>query len=105
MRSNVLDEAEQCDDREIRIAFIKNLVSVVGNLHACLQTESGKIADIHAYNLRIDIDRSNDLGAMLIRIADRVLRHLAASILHYSDFSHNCVFSLLLQLLLLTISA
>lgn len=85
---DVPDEAEQGDDGHVRIARIQNAVGVVGNDDACFQAQPGVVAHIHADDLRVHVDGAYDLGAVLVQIAQGVLRHFAASILHNLDFFH-----------------
>lgn len=46
------------------------------------------VADVHAYDVRIDVDRADDLRAVLPQIAQDIAAHFAASVLNNLDFSH-----------------
>ena len=79
---DVVDEAEQRHNRYVCITLIKHLIRIVRDEDAGLQAEPCEITDVHAHHRRVDIDRTHDLRAMLIQIADDVLRHLTTAILN-----------------------
>ena len=97
-RIDILHKAEQCDDRDIRIARIKHCIRVVGNDDPCLDSELRPVADILSDNLRIDIDRADNFRAVLICIPERIFAHLAAAILYDSHLSHDFMSSLILMI-------
>ena len=73
MRIDILNEAEQRDDGDIRVAFVEHLVRVGGDEHSRLDAELREIADIHADDVGIDIDRADDLGALGVQVAQNIL--------------------------------
>ena len=85
---DVADEAEQRHDRNIRVALVEDFVRIVRDQHTGLDAETCKIADILSDNGGVDVDRADDLRAVLMQIAQNVLAHLAAAILYNLDLFH-----------------
>ena len=53
-----------------------------------LTPSSAKSPHVHPDHIGIDIDRTDDLCALLVQIAQDVLAHLAAAVLNHSDPFH-----------------
>ncbi len=85
---DVVDEAEQRHDGDVRVALVEHLVRVVGDDHAGLHAQLRIVAHVHADDRGIDVNRAHDLRAVLMQIAQDVLGHLAAAVLHNLDLVH-----------------
>ena len=85
---DIRDKAEQRDDRDVGIALVEHLIGIVRDDDARLDAELRKVAHIHPDHIGIDIDRTDDLCALLVQVAQDVLTHLAAAVLNHSDPFH-----------------
>ena len=85
---DVADEAEQRHDRNIRVTFVEHPVCVVADENAGLHAQLREIAHVHADDGGVDVDRADDLRAVLMQIAQNVLAHFAAAILYNLDLFH-----------------
>ena len=85
---NVADEAAGGDDGHISIALVQDLLRIVGDQDAGLNAQFCPIPDVLT-DRRTVADAADDLCSMLIGIAQGVLAHLAATILHDFDLIHN----------------
>ena len=83
----IADKAAGRDDGDIGVALVKNLVRIVRDDDARLYAQSGPVADVLAEGFAAS-DRTDDLRAVLIEIAERILAHFAAAILYNFDFFH-----------------
>ena len=86
--ADVADEAEQRDDGNVRVTFVEHPVRVVADENAGLHAQLREIAHVHADDGGVDVDRADDLRAVLMQIAQDVLGHLAAAVLNDPDFFH-----------------
>ena len=86
--ADVADEAEQRDDGDVRVTFVEHPVRVVADENAGLHAQLREIAHVHADDGGVDVNRADDLRAVLMQIAQDVLGHLAAAVLNDPDFFH-----------------
>ena len=82
-------KAEKRNNRNIRVAGIKNLVRIAVYNNSGLKTELGNVADVLADKLRVNVYCTDYLHTLFIKITDNVFRHFSAAVLHCSDFFHN----------------
>ena len=83
------DQTEEGDDGDIRIAVVQHFIRIVVDGHAGLEAQPRVVADVHAHDSGVHIDRTHDLRAVLIQIAKNVFGHLAAAILYNLNLFHN----------------
>ena len=85
---DVSDKAAGRDDGDVGVALVEDLFGVVGDDDARLDAQIRPVADVLTDG-RAMADAAHDLRAMLIGIAEGVLTHLSAAVLHDFDFIHD----------------
>ena len=85
---DIADEAAGRDDGDVGVALVEDLLGIVRDDDARLDAKSDPVADVLADG-RTVTDAADDLRAMLIGIAEGVLAHLSAAVLHDFDFIHD----------------
>ena len=85
---DVTDEAAGRDDGDVGVALVEDLFGIVGDDNARLDAQSCPVADVLT-DRRAVADAADDLRAMLIGIAEGVLAHFSAAVLHDLDFFHD----------------
>ena len=85
---DIADEAAGRDNGDVGVALVKDFFGIVGDDDARLDAKSSPIADVLA-DRRAVADAADDLRAMLIGIAEGVLAHFSAAVLHNLDFFHD----------------
>ena len=85
---DVSDKAAGRDDGDVGVALVEDLLGVVGDDDARLDAQIRPVADVLTDG-RAMADAAHDLRAMLIGIAEGVLAHLSAAVLHDFDFIHD----------------
>ena len=81
-------KGEKGYNSDVCVAVVKNFVCVGFDGNAGFYAEFCKIADIHAYNSRVNVDCANDLCALFIKVTDDVFCHFSAAVLYNFNFFH-----------------
>ena len=61
-------QAEQGDNGDIRVCVVQNFFCLVADEDACLYAQLRVIADIHAHDLRVDVNGAYDLCPFFIEV-------------------------------------
>jgi len=82
------DQTEEGDDGDVRIAVVQHFIRIVVDGHAGLEAQPRVVADVHAHDSGVYVDRAHDLRAFFIQITNDVLGHFAAAVLYNLDLFH-----------------
>ena len=84
--SDVVHQAEERQDRDAGGASVEDGVRVVRELHAELDGKPREVSRVHADDSGVRVDGDHKLRAMLVQVANGILRHLSATILYDPDW-------------------